>query len=292
MRALRVVVVLLVLALAGCGRGGGAAVEGGSAVTPEEATQQAEVAVAQLLEAAAPGRSVRPAEGSGRVGPPCDPDGPVRRSTFVGVVADLQETDDPRGIVAAARDHLQAAGFDIVSERLDPPQQGVEAVDAAGGSYGLRIVERAGTVVAWANTPCLEVDEATGAEPGGGAGRGSDASVGVGSDGSAGGDLAAELVSLADEVAPSAPVRVEDLPCAGGAAVQVAVSFDDVGSAEAATDAVVSRWGSSGAALREELLDDGTRTYERTDGGRVLQVVHVSGSSQLLLAAMEGCEET
>jgi hypothetical protein len=265
---------LLVLGLAaGCGRQ--AALQEGPEVDDSQATQRAEELVEGVLDAVAPGRDRAPSPGSGELGPPCDPDGAVTRSRFVGASVPLEDGDDAASLARTAAEWFSGEGLEIVETRTEPPQQGVHARDAAGGTYSLRILDGSGRIAAGANTPCLPEAEL--------------APAGTGSEADAE-ELAAFLAETADAIGQGAPSGEVPTDCPGGTAVQRSLDLDDEGQAAAAYGRLVDHLGGVGQPV-EGTNPDGTRFVTVERGDTVVAGIHVPGSASLILSAERGCEQ-
>lgn len=268
---MRRVVWLLVLIMAGCGSGQTTQAGEEAQVDDAAVTQRAEEVVAGVLDATAPDREQTPSEGSGQLGPPCDPDGPVSRSRFVGATAPLEEADDAAAIVTDAADWFASQGLEVADVRTEAPQQGAYAHDDAGGTYSLRILEAAGTIAASANTPCIpqEAGEPTGERTA---------------------DLADLLAETADAIAAGAPSAEISRGCPGGTAIQRSLDLEDAAGAAAAFDRLVEHWGAMGPVTRATGADGAEEVrLERDDA--VFGGILLPGTSTLILAAERGCEE-
>lgn len=270
--------VLLVVALlaASCGPPAGQEVD---EMDVDDARARVEEVVGGVLDAAVGDRERTPGQGSGKSGPPCDPDGPVTRRLSVSMIAGLEDSDDVTAMITRAADYFTAQGLTVGDVRTEPPQLGAYAADESGAPYSLRVVPDAARIIAGGNTACLPED-----------GDSAAASPPVAAAIASVQEMTAFLDATAAAVAPDVAVGHVPAECTAGQVVQHTIDPRDAVQAEAIFDAVGEHWDTHGTVERDG-ADSGTRTLVLQQDPFHYEAILVAGSFQVILAAGNGCDE-
>lgn len=232
-----------------------------------------------MLDATVGDRERTPTQGSGTLGPHCEPFGPVTRSLSIGAFTTLEDTDDVTALITHAADYFTAEGLTVSDVRTEPPALGAYAADEDGAPDGFEVVPDAGRIIAGGNTACLPEDGETPASP-------LDAV-----DAARRMEMEAFLDATAVAAAPDVTVVHVPRECGVGQTIQRHIDPGDAADAEAIFAAVGEYWDSQGEVVRDGTPDSLRGLLLRRDDIRYEALLAPDYGQVILGATTPDCEE-